>query len=80
MDLSICKLRDLNIVCNAGTLVDYTYPVDQCSVIIQKLLKTLQKYTINEYLNTPSDLPYPDCIVRQIIRKHRDAFSAIKSS
>ena len=72
MTVSICKLRNLNIVRDDGTLVDYTYTADQSALIIQSLRRTLQKYNLLEYLRTPCNLPYPDCIVRQIIRKHRD--------
>lgn len=71
MTVSICKLRNLNIVRNDGTLVDYKYTADQSTLIIQCLRKTLQQYNVKDYLRTPCNLPYPDCIVRQIIRNHQ---------
>ncbi len=76
MAVSICKLRNLNIVRNDGTLVDYTYTADQSALVIHCLRETLRKYSISEYLRTPGSRPYPDCIVRQIIRKHRDILEA----
>jgi len=72
MNFSICKLRNLNIVSNDGTLVDFKYTADQSAIIIRNLRNVLQKYTILDYLNTPGNLPYPDCIVRQILRQHKD--------
>jgi hypothetical protein len=79
MKVSICKLRNLKIVNNDGTLVDYQYTDAQSSLIIAKLLQTLKTYTIGEYLGSPGHMPYPDCIVRQIIRKHREELEALES-
>ena len=71
--ISICALRDMNIINNDGTLTDYKYTVDQSALIIRRLRDILQRHTIHEYLRTPGNLPYPDCIARQIIRKHQQA-------
>lgn len=76
MLFSLCKLRDLGLVNNNGTLPGYQYTADQCTAIIRKLWDILNKQDISDYLLRCSDLPYPECIVRQIIHKNKRVLMA----
>ena len=72
MSYSICQLRNFGIIQNDGTLTDLDFSQQQAAVIIQRLRKILSLYDVDEYLAKPGILPFPDCIVKQIVRTHRE--------
>lgn len=74
--LTYCKMRDLGILTNEGKLTGYEYSAKQVHTIIKKLKDVLQYQDIDTYLAMSGPggrLPYPDCVVKQIVRANKTA-------
>ena len=73
--MNVCKLRNLGIVDNSGNLVGYNLDATQNMVLLKKLMSVLKGFNVGQDIidyTSKSMLPYPECIIVNIIHKHKD--------
>lgn len=76
---TICELRDVGIVSDDGTIPGYGMSEAQTMHVIKAIMHILARDTADEYLSENAMesgrtiyMPFPDYIIYQIIRDHRE--------
>lgn len=76
--LSACQLRNAGVLTNDGKIPGLNYEGKAVLTIVALLQRAIATYGVDNYLQMRiGDLPFPECIVRDLIRKNGDRLKEI---